>query len=407
MWPFKQRTKLEEVTTYKMVVDKGNGFFSWDGNVYRSDIVRSAIRPKVRAIGKAVGKHIRRSLDKTGKQTTQINPEVYMKFLLQEPNPLMTGQLLQEKLATQLELNGNAFAYIQRDENGLPKAIYPIDTTQVSLLSDNQGNLYAKFQVANGKQYTFLYADVLHLRKDFYKDPYFGQSIFPVLEPLMEIVNTTDQGLIKAVQNSNVIRWLLKFNQTLRPEDLEKQAKSFRDSYLSSESESIGVAASDSKFDPVQVEPKDYVPNEKQNEATRQRILSLFNTNDKIVQSKYNENEWISYYESQIEPDLKQMSEQWTIKLFSRRERGFGNEILFESSSLTFASMQTKLNLMGAVDRGAMTINEWRGYMALPPVEGGDILIRRKDTGKIDEFGNETADNPLKGGEKTNEDDSN
>lgn len=407
MWPFKQRTKLEEVTTYKMVVDKGNGFFAWDGNVYRSDIVRSAIRPKVRAIGKAVGKHIRRSLDKTGKQTTQINPEVYMKFLLQEPNPLMTGQLLQEKLATQLELNGNAFAYIQRDENGLPKAIYPIDTTQVSLLSDNQGNLYAKFQVANGKQYTFLYADVLHLRKDFYKDPYFGQSIFPVLEPLMEIVNTTDQGLIKAVQNSNVIRWLLKFNQTLRPEDLEKQAKSFRDSYLSSESESIGVAASDSKFDPVQVEPKDYVPNEKQNEATRQRILSLFNTNDKIVQSKYNENEWISYYESQIEPDLKQMSEQWTIKLFSRRERGFGNEILFESSSLTFASMQTKLNLMGAVDRGAMTINEWRGYMALPPVEGGDILIRRKDTGKIDEFGNETVDNPLKGGEKTNEDDSN
>lgn len=407
MWPFKQRNKLEEVTTYKMVIDKGNGFFAWDGNVYQSDIVRSAIRPKARAIGKAVGKHIRRSLNKTGKQTTQINPEVYMKFLLQEPNPLMTGQLLQEKLATQLELNGNAFAYIQRDENGLPKAIYPIDTTQVSLLSDNQGNLYAKFQVANGRQYTFLYADVLHLRKDFYKDPYFGQSIFPVLEPLMEIVNTTDQGLIKAVQNSNVIRWLLKFNQTLRPEDLEKQAKSFRDSYLSSESESIGVAASDSKFDPVQVEPKDYVPNEKQNEATRQRILSLFNTNDKIVQSKYNENEWISYYESQIEPDLKQMSEQWTIKLFSRRERGFGNEILFESSSLTFASMQTKLNLMGAVDRGAMTINEWRGYMALPPVEGGDILIRRKDTGKIDEFGNETADNPLKGGEKTNEDDSN
>ncbi|SDN92673.1 phage portal protein, HK97 family [Enterococcus faecalis] len=407
MWPFKQRNKLEEVTTYKMVIDKGNGFFAWDGNVYQSDIVRSAIRPKARAIGKAVGKHIRRSLDKAGKQTTQINPEVYMKFLLQEPNPLMTGQLLQEKLATQLELNGNAFAYIQRYENGLPKAIYPIDTTQVSLLSDSQGNLYAKFQVANGRQYTFLYADVLHLRKDFYKDPYFGQSIFPVLEPLMEIVNTTDQGLIKAVQNSNVIRWLLKFNQTLRPEDLEKQAKSFRDSYLSSESESIGVAASDSKFDPVQVEPKDYVPNEKQNEATRQRILSLFNTNDKIVQSKYNENEWISYYESQIEPDLKQMSEQWTIKLFSRRERGFGNEILFESSSLTFASMQTKLNLMGAVDRGAMTINEWRGYMALPPVEGGDILIRRKDTGKIDEFGNETADNLLKGGEKTNEDDSN
>ena len=39
----------------------------------------------------------------------------------------------------------------------------------------------------------------------------------------MEIVNTTDQGIVKAVKNSNIIRWLLKFNQTLRPEDIKKK----------------------------------------------------------------------------------------------------------------------------------------------------------------------------------------
>ncbi len=42
----------------------------------------------------------------------KINPEPYIRFLLEEPNPLMTGQMFQEKMAVQLELNHNAFAYI-------------------------------------------------------------------------------------------------------------------------------------------------------------------------------------------------------------------------------------------------------------------------------------------------------
>ena len=49
------------VSTYKMIVDEGSGFYNWDGNLYQSDIVRSAIRPKAQAIGKTIGKHIRRT----------------------------------------------------------------------------------------------------------------------------------------------------------------------------------------------------------------------------------------------------------------------------------------------------------------------------------------------------------
>lgn len=38
----------------------------------------------------------------------------------------MTGQMLQEKLANQLALNGNAFALLIRDDNGYVNEIYPI-----------------------------------------------------------------------------------------------------------------------------------------------------------------------------------------------------------------------------------------------------------------------------------------
>lgn len=375
----KDKQQAQRVSAYQMVVDQGNGFYAWNGDLYQSDIVKSAMRPKVQAIGKAMAKHIRK-----GEGTNlKVNPEPYIRFLLEEPNEIMSMQMLLEKMANQLELNGNAFALIIRDSNGLPAAVYPIVANQVEMVKSDQGILLIRFSSVNGKIYLFKYSDVIHLRKDYNNNEYFGDSLAPSLAPLMEIVTTTDQGIVKAIKNSNVIRWLLKFNQVLRPEDIEKNTKAFVKSFLDTESDNTGAAGIDSKTDAQQVDPKDYVPNEKQMQATTERIYSLFNTNDKIVQSKYSENEWISYYESQVEPVLMQLTSQFTIKIFSRRERGFGNSIMFESSALTFASMKTKLGLVALVDRGVLSRNEMRGYFNLAPVDGGDAMVLRLDTGVV------------------------
>lgn len=377
---FKPQNQEVAVTSgVKMIVDEGQGFYSWDGDLYKSDIIRAAIRPKVQAIGKTMAKHIRKSNTKTGVKTS-VNPEVFMRFLLEEPNPLMTGQMFREKLATQLELNHNAFAYINRDANGLPIELYPITCVVVQAVQNKSGELFLKFTLKNGKTVTFRYTDVIHLRKDFNENDIFGTSPAEVLKPLMEVITTTDQGIVKAIKNSNVIRWLLKYKNTLRPEDLKNATKEFVANFLSNDNEDVGAAAADAKYDAEQVTPHDYVPNEKQTDITIQRVYSFFNINSKIVQASYDENEWIAYYESSIEPLIIQMSGEFTRKLFSRKERGFGNEIIFESSNLAFASMQTKLNLVQFVDRGIMTPNEVREILSMAPIDGGDIPIRRLDT---------------------------
>lgn len=372
---FKPKNKAVTVTKYQMITDVGNGFFAWNGNIYKSDIVRASIRPKVRAIGKTIAKHIRK--DNNG---LKVNPEPYMKVLLQEPNPYMTMQQLLERTITQLELNNNAFIFVDRDEFGYPMSLYPISSSSVEMITDDRGNLYYRFDLKGGKRVTFKQEDVIHLGKDYNENEFFGESNGEALAGLMEIVSTVDQGIVKAIKNSNVIRWLLKFNQTLRPEDLKKQSKQFVDDFLSSESESIGAAATDAKMEAQQIDPKDYVPNENQIKNTIHRIYSYFNTNEKIITSSYGENDWLAYYENAIEPDIIQLSNLFTRKLFSRKERAFGNKIVFESSNLSFASMQTKLQLVQYVDRGVLSPNELREILNFAPVEGGDEMIRRLDT---------------------------
>lgn len=372
----KPAEKPTEQSRIAMVTTCGEHYYSWNGKLYESDIVRACIRPKVKAIGKLIGKHIRDD----PKAGLKVNPEAYIRFLLQEPNPHMTGQQFQEKMANQLCLNNNAFALIIRDMNGYPEQIYPIPCAGVEAIYDKAGNLFLRFTYRNGNIATFAYEDIIHLRQDFNEGDIFGTSPAAALTQLMECVGVIDQGIVKAIKNSGIIRWLLKFNSSMRPEDIQKNVKQFVSNYLTIESETFGAAGVDAKAEAKQIEPKDYVPNAAHIDRITERIYSFFNTNKKIVQSLWDEDEWTAYYEAEIEPLAIQWGDVYTIRLFSRRERGCGNRIVFEASNLQCASLSTKLAFQAMVDRGAMTPNEWRATMNMAPIEGGDQPIRRLDT---------------------------
>ena len=85
----KFRNKNPTTTRFEMVEDRGNGFYAWNGLLYKSDIVRACIRPKVKAIGKLKPQHLRDNKQ----EGFSVNPETYIKFLLEEPNPYMSGQV--------------------------------------------------------------------------------------------------------------------------------------------------------------------------------------------------------------------------------------------------------------------------------------------------------------------------
>ena len=372
------------ISTVQLMQEHGTRYMAWHGGLYDADVVRACIRPKAKAVGKLVAKHIRESIAEDGSRSITVNPAPGIRRLLEEPNPYMTGQVMQEKLATQLCLNNNAFALIVRDDMGLPTGIYPILPQTAEALYSADGTLMLRMQLPNSKVFTFAYSDIIHLRQDYNEDDIFGTPIGGVLAPLLDVVSTTDQGIVNAIKNSSVVRWLLKFSNPLRPDDLKQQAKDFANNFLATTS-GTGVAAVDSKADAVQIDPKDYVPNAAQMDRTTQRIYALFNTNAKIVDSSRSEDEWNAYFDAEIEPVLKQLGGEYTRKLFTLRERGFGNKIVFEASSWDGASLGTKLNLMQMVDRGALTPNEWRLAFNLAPVPGGDDPIRRLDTAAVKE----------------------
>ena len=366
--------------------------YTWNGELLDYADIRAMVRPFTQAAGKFDAKHIRETVDKNGQKDIKVNPEPYIRILLAEPNPMMTGAAFRQRMAWQYMLKNNAFAYIVRDANGFAIGIYLLEWTSVEALLDDQRRLYLRFNLKTGKQAVISYEDVIHVARDVGDNELFGSPNQKALETLMEVAGASDRSIIQAVKNGGAIKWLLKYTRGMRPEELKTRAKEFAKSFLdteNSEDGSIGVAATGADAEAKQVEPHDYVPNAMIMGNINKRLMAYFGTNEKIINSSYTEDEWNAYFENVIEPFAQAMAEEFTRKIFSRQERARGNRIAMDSTSLQYASMSSKLNLVQMVDRGALTPNEWRQILNLPPIEGGEKPIRRLDTQPVKEGGKE------------------
>ncbi len=67
------------------------------------------------------------------------------------------------------------------------------------------------------------------------------------------------------------------------------------------------------------------------------------------------------------------LSQELTEKLFTKRERGWGNEVVLESNRLSYMSVASKIKVCEALTPiGCISINEVREMFGYAGVEGGD-----------------------------------
>lgn len=283
------------------------------------------------------------------------------------------------KMMAQRELNNNAFAYIDRDKNvpgmlGI-KGIYPLEASRVEVLEDDDNNIYLKFIFRNGLYKIAPYTDVIHIRKHFNDDDFWGASNTKTLNPKLETQTITEQGIQNAVKNTAFIRGILKFKQVLQQEDIDRNVKDFSERYLDISNNKKGLAYSDPRYEFQETKSEPFVPNKAQMDYTKQEIYEYFNTNEKIIRGNYNESEWTAYFEVAIEPYAIQSSLEWTEKLFTPMERAYGNEVVFEANRLANASNSTKITICKDL-KHLFTVNEQREIWNMAPVEGGDKRLQ-------------------------------
>jgi len=282
----------------------------------------------------------------------------------------MNGKDFLYKVRTLLEINNVVFIYIMRDEFGKCVGLYPMPTAQLEAV-EVSGGLYIQFRFSSGTVMAHSWEDLAVLRKDYNSSDIWGDTNGAILTSL-DLLTTTNEGMANAIKSTANLRGILKTTKAmLSPEDALKQKERFVEDYMGlTNSSGIAMLDATQSFEPITIQPQ--IANYKNVEELRNNIYRYFGVNEEAVLSKLSGDSWDAFYESRIEGFLIALGQELTNKIFTDRERGFENEIIFESNKMQYMSTANKLALSAFVDRAIMTPNEVREVLNLAPVPWGD-----------------------------------
>ena len=366
---FGRENEKQKAVELRLLNDYRAVFSRFGGDIYDTAMIRTCIDTIARNAAKLSPKHIRSSA--RGFETLN---KTIQRLVSEQPNEIDNAYSFYYKIVSQLMLYNNAYVYIARDPNGLPIGLYPILPEKTKLLEYN-GDIYVEFNFSAGKHYiASLRDDVILLKRFYCQGDILGDNQDAIVKA-MSFRHVMQEGIINAIKTTANLKGYLKTTKTmLKPEDVKRTRDQFVSDFINN-SDGTGIAGLDATtdFQPLKMDP--VTASDGQVEYINAEIKNYFGLCDEIIQSKYTEDEWNAFYESVLEPIAVQMSLEFSNKLFTLRERQFGNKIIFESNRLQYASNTTKVQIARYLNN-YLTMNEIREIFNLAPIEGGDKILQ-------------------------------
>lgn len=355
-------------------------FGMFGDNIYASDVVQQAVKCIVDEMKKLNPLHIRY----IGNDPSPVRDST-VQSVLNNPNPLMTTSEFLEKTMWLLMLNYNAFIiptyYVWTDEKTgqerrYYEALYPIKPSQVDFIEDATGRLYVKFWFWNGDQTTLPYDDVIHLKVNYSVNDYMGgneagQPDHEALLKTLELNKTLLDGVAKAMKASYAVNGVFKYNTIMDDGRMEAALAEFEQKLRNNQS---GFLPIDLKTDFTPLEHKSELVDEPTLKFIDEKILRNWGVPLDVLTGDYSKETYESFYQKTLEPLIKSLSEAFTKKLFTQREKAYGNRVEFFPKDLIFMSINQKIEMVNLLaPTGAVFENEKRaifGLMPLPELEG-------------------------------------
>lgn len=349
-------------------------FGQYGTNIYYSDVVVQALKCIVDEIKKLNPKHVRVSNDDPAPVRGNVQD------VLDNPNPIMTTSEFIEKITWLLLMNYNAFVIpVYRTwtdektgaERRYYEALYPINPMQVDFIEDASGTLYVKFYFPNGSTSTLLYENVIHIKYNYALNQFmggdeFGQPDHKALAATLEMNRTLLDSIAKAMKASYSVNGIVKYNTLMSGEETVNAMRELEDKLSRNES---GFLPLDLKAEFIPLERKAEIVDADTLKFIDDKILRNFGVPLCILTGDYTKEQYEAFYQKTLEVIIKSFSEAFTKKIFTKREREFGNRINFYPKNLIFMTVSQTLEMINILaPTGAMTENEKRVALGLPPL---------------------------------------
>lgn len=368
-WLFgrKPQPKAEAEETFKMLDGYKPVFRSWQGSIYESELIRSAINARAT------------HMSKLKVETYGAARPALQNKLKHGPNEFQTWSQFQYRLSTLLDVHNTVFITPVYDIYGQPSGIYTPLPTACEIVQYN-GVPFLRYEFARGERAAIELEYCGIMTKYQYRSDFFGESN-TALQQTLDLIKIQNQGIEEGVKSAATYRFMAKLTNFTKAEDLAKERQRFTAENLAPGANGGGLLLFPNTYQDVkQVDVKPWVVDAEQQKAIEDNVYKYYGVNDDILTNHFTSDNWSAFYEGAVEPFAIQESEVLQKMFFTLREQSQGNGVTVTANRLQYLSNKEKLSVSAQMaDRGLMTRNEIREIWNLTPLPeplGSQLPIR-------------------------------
>lgn len=380
-----KKAENEKQSTFKMLDGYTPKFTTWGGEIYESELIRSAINARATHISK-----LRVDLQGSARPALQSK-------LLKAPNQFQTWSQFLYRVSTILDVHNTAFIVPVYDKYGEPSGIFcPLPHKTEIVQYGTKPYLVYTFGWNERAAIELEYCGIL--TKFQYKSDFFGENNHSLF-PTMDLIHIQNQGIEEGVKSAATYRFWAQVNNFSKADDLAKERQRFSEENFSKDAQGGGLLLFPNTYQNInQVKSDPFVVQADEMKLIKDNVYQYFMVNEDVLTNKAFGDAWSAFYEGAIEPFAIQFSEVLTKMVFTLREQGNGNRLMLTANRLQYMSNKDKLDVSSQLlDRGIISINDAREIWNMPPVEDGDVRIIRGEywnaDEKVSEEGNPDGEN--------------
>ena len=352
---------------FKMLNGYTPHFTTYNGSVYESQLIRSAINARAIHVSK-----LKVEVQGAAKPALQNK-------LKHGPNTFQTWSQFLYRLSTILDVYNTAFICPVYDQYGEVSGIYAPLPAKCKVVQ-YEDKPYLKYQFSTGVT-AAIEMDACGIMTKFqFKNDFFGETNTALL-PTMDLIHIQKQGIEEGVKSAATYRFWAQVNNFSKAEDLANERKRFTEENFSKDAEGGGLLLFPNTYTNInQVKTDPWVVDKEQMDLINHGVYEYFMVNEDVLMNKAYGDKWTAFYEGAVEPFAIQFSEVMTRMLFTFVEQSRDNRVIATANRLQYMSNQEKLNVSSQLaDRGILNRDEVREIWNLAPLpngEGEEYIIR-------------------------------
>ncbi len=256
-------------------------FTTWRGELYESELVRSAIDARARHISK-----LKVEIQGAAKPTLQTK-------LRLKPNNWQTWSQFLYRASTILDMHNTVVIVPVYDELMNPVGYTPVLPNKCEIV-EADGIPFLRYEFSHGLKAADYLEECAIITKFQYKNDFFGESNY-ALDTTMAMVHLNNEAVKEAVENGATYRFMARVNNFSKADDLKKERQRFNETNFKAEEGGGLLLFPNTYTDIRQIEQEAYTVPEAELKEIRTNVYNYFAVNEEILQSKAYGDSWSAF----------------------------------------------------------------------------------------------------------------